>query len=229
MQRIGIRTGYACPTLPADDDADLVMPVGPRTGGLNLVGVGRSLTVNGGQLGDQRINATGAFDNLILKGLKGDFSATPSDGLDLGCRARRVGIDGCRLTGINGRHAAFHGDGLQVQLGARIDLLTVTNTTICSAYQGIMTWARQDGTGVKVLYLDRVNIRDEPKLRTEPSIALYLGDRAPDGNKTAPYTIILGDVWVDWPDPAKIMFLPAGATVVGSIRPGVPPGGDFCP
>lgn len=235
MKAQSIGHGYAAPTLAGDDDTILDLGTAPRTGGLNLTGVGRSLTINGGDLGNMRLNAVGKFDVLRLAHIKGDFRNAPSDGFDLGCSAHRIEIDGCRLAGISGQHSGFHGDGIQIQLGANgqpdphIDLLVISNTTILTGYQGLMAWAKPDGSGVKVLVLNRVNFRDEPTLRHEPSFAMYLGDRAPDGNKTAPYTIILGDVWVDEAMKEKALFTPVGATVIGAPRIGIPPGGDFCP
>ncbi|RVU19833.1 hypothetical protein [Methylobacterium oryzihabitans] len=229
MRTLSVRTGYHRPDLPDDGDVTLVMPDRPRAGGLDLIGKGHSLRIDGGNLGNGRIIAAGSFNELHLSGLRGDFRDVRSDGIDLACAAKLVTIQNTRLTGLHGEHAGFHGDGIQLQLGSRVDTLAITNTTIASGYQAIMCGSGPDGLGVKRLYLDRVNIRDEPSLRSEPSIALYLGDTKESGGRlTLPYEIVLGEVWVDWPDRKRAMYLPRGARVTGSLKYGVPPGGDFC-
>ncbi len=86
-----------------------------------------------------------------------------------------------------------------------------------------------NGKGLSTLVMRNVNVRDEPDLRVQLSIALLLGDKPTTGPKNAPYRIVLDNVWVEWPSEDHAVQLPVGASVVGAVKFGVPPRGDFCP
>ena len=221
--------------------ARIVAEGGRLTRGLNLVGNGESAYfgppdgVEYVDLDGWRILAGGEFKHLGIGKVRGDFRGKRSDGIGLSCNALSVSVDGVRLTGFTGEEEGFHGDGIQLQLRPdgsvpTIGRLSITNTTIASGYQAIFSGATPDGRGVREIFIDRVNIRDEPDLRKQPgSIAMMLGD-LPGKRLTGACEIILGpEVYVDWPIAEKALLFHPTARVSGSIRHGRPPGGDFCP
>lgn len=212
MKALVVKSSFDAPDL--SDDTEVGWPTNERTAGLNLVGRGHDLHLRGGEMNGHRVFAGGFFSRIEISGLRGDFSAAPQDALPLNCKAAICHIRNCRFTGINGQQSGIHGDGIQLQDNSAFDFVSITNTTIYSAYQAIM-----HNRGSKVIFLDRLNIRDEPRLRKQLSIALYLVNSK----------IILGeDVWIDWPSASHATFF-KGSKVTGSVRHGVPPGGDFCP
>ena len=205
------------------------MPV-LRDGGLNVTGEGGILTIaDGRNAGSGRINITGPFARISLNNLQINLRRDEiGDALPISPRTRLIEVRNTLITGVHGEQALEHGDGLQVQDGADIDSLLIEATAIYTAYQALRCGALPGGGGVKVLILRRVNIRDIPELRKQKSIALYFGDQT-KGPYTAPYKIVLEEVYVEWPDEDKMMCLPFNADVQGAPIFGVPPGGDFCP
>lgn len=212
----------------------MVMPDGERTGGLDIVGTGGSITLSGGTgVSRGRINTSGTIKDLVIVNQRFDMGGPGiNDAIDLVHQGRSVLIHDCRLVGIHGQHKSKHGDGIQVQLGARIDQLAIVNVTVVTSYQGVMTWRSPDGTGLGALVLSRVNVRQaniEPQ--DSGTIAYYLGDDAGSGGgKAADYRISFDDVWAEpRPNDPQGYHRAYPHKWLGSVKTGVPPGGDFCP
>ncbi|WP_298967743.1 hypothetical protein [uncultured Methylobacterium sp.] len=227
-----LKPGYQSVPAPAGAILSLAMPT-TRTGGVDIVGTGGSLVIpDGRNAGSGSLNLKGVFDTVLIDRLRLDLPRDRiTDGIGLWGKARHVGIRRSRITGPHGEQKKRHGDGIQVGNDAEIDTLEIEDTTICSAYQALIAHRTPNGKGLKLLVLRNVNVRDEPDLRKQMSIALLLGDKAKPrtGPKNAPYTIVLENVWVDWPSRPHAIQFPDGARVIGAINYGVPPGGDFSP
>ncbi|WP_298951508.1 hypothetical protein [uncultured Methylobacterium sp.] len=224
-----LRQTFDSRVVPAGSALTLAMPK-PRIKGFEVVGEGGHLAVpDGRNAGSGSASLKGVFASVELGGFRLDLPRdTPADGIGLWCKAGFVAIRNGRITGVHGQQDKRHGDGIQVGDQAEIDTLLVENVTILSAYQAIMAHATPGGRGLKTLILRNLNVRDEPDLRKQLSIALLLGDKPTTGKKKAPYTIVLENVWVDWPSKGHCIQFPEGARVLGEINYGVPPGGDFC-
>jgi hypothetical protein len=209
MRAAIVKTSYDAPDL--SDDTHLAWPTAPRTAGLNLIGKGTDVLLDGGEMNGWRVFAAGSFRSLHIRGLRGDFSKAPQDALPLNCAADQCIVENCRFTGINGEQAGIHGDGIQLQDNSSFGSIIIRNTTILTAYQGIM-----HNRGATKIILENVNIRDEPTLRKQLSIALYIANSH----------LILKNVWIDWPSANHRTFL-RGTNVEGEINIGIPPDGDF--
>lgn len=222
MQTIQLRPGYHKPDISPGSDAQFMPSKGKRTGNIDIKGQGRSYRVQGGDYGTSRIQMFGPAVVSEVNGVRIDVRSTPpQDGIDFGGNHHMCVVRKSRIVGIHGRQNTVHGDAVQVYNNSDVDVLLIEDCTLASAYQCIMTTG-----GVRFIILRRVNLRDEPTLREQQSVAV-LHMAAP---KSPPCSIFLEDVWVDWPNASKSWLAISGPTkIIGHPIFGVPPSGDFCP
>ena len=230
MPPLELKPTWEAPAVPAGALVRATMPV-PRRKPLAPNGTGGAFVLDdGANAGSGTVSLTGSFASVELNGLRITVpDGVYDDAIKLACSTSYLAIRRSRLDGIKGTHGGKHGDGVQRMVEGDLGYVLIEDTTILSAYQALMMSSTPGGRGIKTLHLRRVNVRDILALRKEESIAYYLGD--PDrsyGPNTAPYTIILEDVYGgDW-NPDKLLITPKGANIIGSVIPGHPPGGDFC-
>ena len=101
----------------------------------------------------------------------------------------------------------------------------IQNTTLGSAFQAFIAKRFANGVGVQRVEFDTVNIRDEPTLRTQQSVAVLMV-----GNDQLGMELDIRNSWIEWPNAALYGLSTAGLVAVsGAFTIGVPPGGDFRP
>lgn len=219
--RILARAGYQAVSCTTDPASTVIVGAGPRTGNLDVLGDGGSVYVRDGNMGAHRLTVRGPFDRAEVRNVRSDGrDVAARDGIFIDGRVARLLVTNSRVEGIHGTQDGVHGDGIQIGDDADADLVWVRDTTICSAYQGLML------ANVRRVVLERVNISDEPGLRSQKSIVVFF-----KGAEDYDATLEIRNCYLDgWPDGLERAVRTTGRVkVIGAFQQGLPPGGDFCP
>ena len=222
--QIHLPSGYAKPVL-SNEDVTLLPCTGVRRGNIDVQGVGGTVRLLGGNMGQTRVQFFGPSSLSVAQDLRIDKKGKAEDGINFGGQHAVARVQRCRIVGVTGIQSGIHGDCVQVYNAVKpedqVDVLLIEDCTFGTAYQAVMATEN-----VGRIILRRVNVFNENMLRKQGRTVAIL--RMAKAN-ARPCTIVLEDFWIaGWPAGYEIATS-GPTTIVGAPKIGRPPGGDFCP
>lgn len=249
---VDLPSTYFAATYAADQDVTYTPNPAARVSAFTVTG-GRSHVLRGGRLAPASGSALRFADvsgSVYVEGVSIDMAGNSSDAINVdgGPYAPDVYLQNIHATNINGGSSAMHADFFQPQ--GPIGRLFVDRVTFDSNYQGLFL-ANQSGIGE--VHLSRVNARYNAIPGNPVTYLLWLREA---GDPLNPPTTYLDRVYVE-PRPGQTLadcvwpvagtknaagkeigmvlsadgtrgWFPRAANIIGEVRLGPPPGGDFC-